>query len=202
MRSRRIHLSCPSLAVREQACMCLLPFCERRRPAVPVRPCSGSWRKRQWKSDTMEQERGENVLGCGFRQQIRTPRARYTPSGLKSQRDGPPTAADHEIGPFSAISAPFGLKRGGMHALVHRRAGGRQRWRARCPHLLGCASSSTCVHGAASPPARAAARRRGADVSWKRVVDVPSRSRGVVGKGGGSLRSGGSVRGSVRGHSG
>jgi hypothetical protein len=79
---------------------------------------------------------------------------------------------------------------------------GRHRWRARYPHLLGCASSPPCVHGAASPPARAAARRRSAGVSWRRGVNVLSRSSSVVGKEVEDLWSGGGERGSVRGHSG
>lgn len=114
----------PPFAVGEQACMRPLPFHERGWPAVSVRPFSGCVRKRQWNSDTIEQEHSENVLAGRFRQRIRAPRARFTPSGLKFLRDGLPTAADHEIVPFSAISAPFGLKLGGSSALVQPQAAG------------------------------------------------------------------------------
>jgi hypothetical protein len=124
MRSRRIRCARVPLQPGEHDRVRSLPFCVHGRPAACVRRWSGRGRKRQWTSDTMEQERGENVLGCGFRQQIRTPRARYTPSGLKFQRDGPPTAADHEIGPLSAISAPFGLKLRGTHALAQPQGAG------------------------------------------------------------------------------
>jgi hypothetical protein len=114
----------PLLAFGEQACMHPLPLCEHGWPDVPVQPCSGSGRRRRWNSMRSERDDSEKLLGSRFRHHIRAPRARVTPFGLKFQRDGPPAAAAHELVPFSAISAPFGPKRRGKHALAHKQPRG------------------------------------------------------------------------------